>query len=361
MSTKKATPHAAAASSNIADNANVNTKKAAAGPDVHDRLHSPSTPRRRAADGGGTSPEQEEQQQQPYNSVSPSSSRPNTLAIPCIMSSEYLSELRSRQNSQLTSVAAYLEAIPPIATIPGPKNTGWTYGASFSRQLERLQSASTSYPVTSRSKRVLKEAADDVLNVHGYASMISGRGGPMHHNLSPSRPHTARTATTTTASVSSARKHRQPQQQQQQHQQYYSSDQGSADAGVSLFQVVKHCNSARPTTVQLDSATASHSIAPTYGVPKALPDLSARGRNESYTTISSSSARAAAVASGRPLSAEYHYAIRNVTLTAHKSNNNNNCMSKADAAIAKHQQRQRKLELQREKLRNEAPMQFSWS
>ncbi len=103
-------------------------------------------------------------------------------------------------------------------------------------------------------------------------------------------------------------------------------------------------------------AAAANDVTPQsslYTVVRSAP-FSASPTSARLPAVEPVSARGAPPASGRPLSAEFAYPAPVRSLRVDEM------VSKADAAIARHQQRQRRLEREKERLRHAAPMEFRW-
>ncbi len=220
------------------------------------------------------------------------------------------------------------------------------------------------FPVTARSKRVVAETALDVLLPQcigtGRSSPLGG-GAPASGSRSParsplsSRPNTARSTLTSARSTRSKKKNSAGGEGGVCAAELQLRAMGLEPAdGASLYTVIKHCQTNISTTSARAPAAAGGIAPVVYSGPSQDEKGTPRWGASSSGGGSSSSPRAPPP-SGRPLTAEYSYAVRNVSLTGPP------LVGKADMAIAKHYERQRKLERQRAKLQSAAPMQFKWA
>lgn len=303
-------------------------------PDVLARLY-PGSPKKdapsRISIGAHTSP-QNQQSFSPQRSTS-YSHESNVSPDRCapVFAPEYLAELRSRQQSQLASIAAYLDSDsrPQIGVVSGRGASSgggvygncvghlWTFGPSFSRTLESLEPDCGSFPPTARSLSRLasaRSASQRAQTQQQSARPFSAATSEGARKQSPSQQRSPRSSNGITG--------------QRRRNHILDGQQPTlpvmADDSQSLFTVVR----AMPANISPRAAVPSVQFAV----------------NQTHDQRQS----------GRPLPFEYQYRTRAKPLQPHEM------LSKSDAAIIKHQKRTLKLELQREKLRNATPMAFSW-
>lgn len=323
----------------------------------------------------------------PHRPSTAPSPRLGFASSPATARREYISELRVRQNSQLTSIASFLEshARVPFGALCGKNLGGWTYGPSYSRTVESLEPDAESFPPTSSSRRtvILSSARSLPFNVEQevrrrasppLGSTPRRRGHHRHHHhdeengddedynnnnaavghdQSPpmtSRPGTSRSANNANASArdssSTARS-------------YPTLDPASRSNNgklikTSFYNVILEAPfNVRPSTARFPSpSSASEALA------RSLPSTG-RSANNAPREVSQRQQQLRQLqqqqqGSGRPLASEYFYPSRNRTLK------NDELISKSDLAVEKHLKQQRRIELQKERLKDAAPMEFKW-
>lgn len=281
----------------------------------------------------------------------PSTFSPSSSSSPALAQREYISELRIRQNSQLASVASYLEthAREPFGALCGKNLGGWTYGPSYSRTVESLDPEAESYPPTKSSRRtvILSSARSLPYNVEQELRKRSP---------SPSGASTARSSRTNRRPGSSMASSSRP---------------NTARSNISTFQSGNNNDGKKDSTqavlLQPLIRTSFYNVvleAPFNVRPTSSRfcvgngDNIASGDQASYSSSSTSPRGFNLVQqeqkSARPLSSEYYYPTRQRALK------NDELVSKSDLAVQKHREKQQRLELQKEKLKNAAPMEFRW-
>lgn len=320
---------------------------------------------------GDESPKPNQQQVEQSSPLSPSS--PSTSARkrsisplqgPVLAQREYISELRVRQASQLTSIASYLETHvrePIGGGLCGKNLGGWTYGPSYSRTVESLEPEAESYPPTKSARRTVMLSSARSLP---YSLQQEVRQRELHTHIIVGGT-------------------------QQQHQHHHSTGRTSTSysppaSPVSTSRSTVTASNSRPGTASTKS-TSSRTLnrfllAPTslYNVVLEAP-FNVRPASAAFATsttsagminVTSSARNGSSIqqqqnqqrntsgsignVSARPLSSEFYYPSRKKALR------NDQLMSKSDLAVEKHREKQRKLEMQKEKLKNAAPMEFRW-
>lgn len=323
---------------------------------VMDRLYNSTSPR----SAGNNEGDNNELHQVPSTARSispPGSATGGGRYSPAMAQREYLTELRLRQSSQLTSVASYLEshAREPSGALCGKNLGGWTYGPSYSRTVESLDPEAETYPPSASARRTVVLSSARTLP---YQQENQIRQYLAHHHA-PTGSHSARTRGTSQyngSRVSTARStvgggidSSRPGTAASHH---------SMTSARSISSFASNSNLSSPSSVAT-AATSLYNVvleAPFNIRPKSakfeISNSSSTGRQQGQSYAPGGSG--GGTASARPLSSEYYYPTRR------KKVQNDELLSKADLAVKKHKEKQRKLELQKEKMKNAAPMEFRW-